>query len=62
VHLAVVGDEVAFFAGVGEEGDRGSGTDQNEVIDSGELGAGQFGEVGESLDVGQSRASALSGW
>ena len=44
------GHEVARLVGVGEEGDRGGGVDQDEVPHAVELGLGDLGQVAEPLD------------
>jgi hypothetical protein len=52
-HRGARGHQVAGAARVGEERDRGPGSGQDEVIVSGELGFGAFGQVGEPADGGE---------
>ncbi len=55
VHGAAGGDEVARLAGVGEEGHRRLGVDQDEVPDTVELGLGHLGQVGQPVHCRDAR-------
>ncbi len=59
--LAAFGDELAGFAGVGEEGDRGFGADEDEVLGFAELPLSLLGEVAEAVDGGEGGAAFEAG-